>query len=206
VSSTSRPAWQAPVLVLVAGLGTGALTQFGQSVLPTGWSQAANAISPWLVVAFLVGSTMPSWRTAAGAGLATLFLALVGYYTMTEIRYGIGAGGTSLVFWSIGAVVGGPLFGLAGYRWRRGPHLHRAIALGLVAAAAIAEGGYHAVVLDEPQVGSGFVAAGLLAPVVLGRTRRDRVGGYVAAVPAVALGALGFAVFIWLNGVVAGIG
>jgi hypothetical protein len=75
-----------------------------------------------------------------------------------------------------------------------------------VAAATIAEGGYHAVVLNEPSVGAGFVAAGLLAPVVFGRDRRDRVGSYVAAVPAVALGALGFAVFIWLNGVVAGLG
>ena len=42
------------------------------------------------------------------------------------------------------------------------------------------------------------VAAGLLVPLVLGRSRQDRVGAYVAAVPALALGAVGFAVFIWI--------
>ena len=66
-------------LVVVAGLATGVLTQVGQSVLPDQASQAANAITPWLVVAFLVGSTMPDMPRAAVAGIGTLVLALVGY-------------------------------------------------------------------------------------------------------------------------------
>ena len=48
------------VAVVLAGLATGAVTQLGQSLLPDGWSQGANAISPWVLVAFLVGSAMPS--------------------------------------------------------------------------------------------------------------------------------------------------
>ncbi|HSK51931.1 MAG TPA: DUF6518 family protein [Clostridia bacterium] len=202
---SSRPRWSLILLVVLAGLGTGALTQVGQSVLPTGWSQAANAISPWLLVAFLVGSVMPG-RTAAGAaGTATLVLALVGYYTMTQLRYGIGGGTGALVFWGIGAAVGGPVFGLAGRVWAGAPQVGRAVALGLLTAAAIAEGGYHAVVLDEPPVAAGFVVGGLLVPIVLGRSGRDRVGAYVAAVPALVLGAIGFATFLWLNGVTAGL-
>jgi hypothetical protein len=193
------------LLVVLAGLGTGALTQVGQSVLPTGWSQAANAISPWLLVAFLVGSIMPGRTAAVAAGAATLVLALVGYYAMTQLRYGIGGGTGSLVFWGIGAAVGGPVFGLAGREWADGPHVRRAIALGLLSAAAITEGGYHAAVLDEPPVATGFVVGGLLVPLVLGRSARDRVGAYVAAVPALVLGALGFATFLWLNGVTAGL-
>jgi hypothetical protein len=106
------------VLVLVVGLATGRVTQFGQSVLPDGWSQAANAISPWLLVAFLVGSAMPGWRAAAIAGSGTLVLALVGYYAATTLRFGIGGGTPSLVFWGLGAVVGGPVFGGAGWWWR----------------------------------------------------------------------------------------
>jgi hypothetical protein len=43
---------------------TGAVTQLGQSALPGGWSQAANAISPWLLAAFLVGAAMPGRRSA----------------------------------------------------------------------------------------------------------------------------------------------
>ena len=84
-------------LGLSAGIGllTGVVTQLLQGLLPDGWSQAANAISPWLAVAFLVGSRMPSRSWAVLAGVIVLAFALVGYYGTTTIRYGIG-GGTGL--------------------------------------------------------------------------------------------------------------
>src|SRR3712207_5879827 len=59
------------LVVVVAGLATGILTQLGQGLLPDGWRQIANAISPWLLVAFLVGSRMADVRWAAAAGVAT---------------------------------------------------------------------------------------------------------------------------------------
>jgi MFS family permease len=193
------------LVVLVAGLGLGVVTQVLQSALPTGWPQAANAISPWLLVAFLVGSVMPDRTSAVVAGTATLSLALVGYYATTQLRYGIGGGTSSLIFWGLGAVVGGPVFGLAGYTWRTGEHRYRAVALVLLAAAFLAEAGYHFIVLQEPPVAAGFAIAGLLVPLVLGRSRQDRVGAYVATVPALALGGLGFAVFIWIYSVTSSI-
>jgi len=186
------------VLIAVTGLATGILTQVGQSVLPDGWGQAANAITPWLIIAFIVGSRMPDRAWAAGAGAAILLLAMVGYYAMTELRYGIGGGTSSLIFWGLGAIVGGPVFGIAGLAWRTGPPRQRAIAIGLVAAVAIVEGAYHAVVLAEPTVAAGFVVAGLLAPLVLGRSRDERLWGYVATLPGLALGAIGFGVFMLL--------
>ena len=191
------------LIVVVVGLGLGVVTQILQSVLPSGWSQAANAISPWLLVAFYIGSAMPDRGSAVVAGLATLVLALVGYYATTQLRYGIGGGTSALIFWGLGAAVGGPVFGLAGHTWRTGAHRHRALALGLLAAVFIAEAGYHLLVLSEPGVAIGFAIAGLLVPVVLGRSREDRLGAYVAAVPALALGAAGFVVFLWLYDVTA---
>ena len=193
-----RSPWNRAVLVLVVGLGTGIVTQVLQSVLPTGWSQAANAISPWLLVAFLVGSVMPDRTSAVVAGVAKRALALVGYYATTTVRYGIGGGTNALIFWGLGAIVGGPVFGLGGHAWRAGDHRSRAIALGLLAAAFLAEAGYHLIALSEPPVAAGFAIAGLAVPLVLGRSRQDRIGAYVAAVPALALGALGFVVFIWI--------
>jgi len=190
--------------IAIVGLATGVVTQLGQGILPDGWRQVANAISPWLVVAFLVGSRMPDQAWAAGAGVATLALALAGYYAMTELRYGIGAGTTSLIFWGLGAVVGGPVFGVAGLTWRVGPPRQRALAIGLVAAVAIAEGIYNAVVLSQPAVGAGFVVAGLVAPLILGRTRDDRLFGYVATLPALALGVAGYVVFLGLYRAVSG--
>ena len=188
-------------LVVIVGLATGALTQLGQGLLPEGWSQAANAITPWLFVAFLVGSAMPDTRWAAVAGVAVLLLALVGYYAMTEIRYGIGGGSRSLVVWGTGAGVGGVVFGVAGRWWRAGEHRQRAAALGLLAAVAIAEGVYVAVVLSRPAVGAGFAIAGLLVPVILGRSREDRIGAYVATVPMLGLGALGYVALLAVNSV-----
>jgi hypothetical protein len=107
-----------------------------------------------------------------------------------------------LIFWGLGAIVGGPVFGLAGHEWRHGEHRNRAIALGLVSAAFLAEAGYHWIVLQEPPVAVGFAVAGLLVPVVLGRSRQDRIGAYVAALPALALGALGSVVFIAIYDVI----
>jgi hypothetical protein len=197
--------WRRVAVIVAVGLATGVLTQLGQSVLPDGWSQVANAISPWLFVAFLVGSLMPDRAWAAAGGIATLLLAMVGYYAMTELRYGIGGGTSSLILWGLGAIVGGPVFGIAGHTWRVGPDRPRGIAIGLVAAVAIAEGIYNAVTLSSPAVGAGFIVAGLLAPVVLGRSRDARLWGYAAMLPALALGAVGYVVFLGLYGVISGV-
>lgn len=80
---THRSAWLRAALVVGAGLGTGVLTLLGQSVLPTGWSQAAF----------------------------------------------------------------------------------------------LADAGFHALVLSEPPVGSGFAIAGMIVPVALGRSAEERIGG-----------------------------
>ena len=109
--------WRRTALPVGVGLVTGVLTQLGQGLLPGGTSQVANAISPWLLVTFLVGAVMTSRMGAVAAGIATLAFALVGYYAMIELRFGYGASTSSLLFWGLGA---------AG-RWRgvrgRGTHL-----------------------------------------------------------------------------------
>jgi len=43
---------------------------------------------------------------------------------------------------------------------------------------------------------------GIGRPLVLGRSRDDRLGAYVAAVPAALLSALGFGAALWLYGVI----
>ncbi len=194
-------------LIVVVGLATGALTQVGQGILPDGWSQAANAISPWLLVAFLLGSTMPDERWAAAAGVGALLLAVVGYYAMVELRYGYGGGTGSWLFWGAGAAIGGPVFGIAGRWWRTSPsHRRRAAAIGLLAAVFIAEGLYLVLILPAPVVGAGFAVVGAAVPLAFGRSRDDRLGGYVAILPALLLGALGYIAFQWLYALTATVG
>ena len=190
---------------MVAGLATGVLTQLGQGILPDGWSQAANAISPWLLVAFLVASTMKSAPRAATAGIGVLLLALVGYDLAILVRYGYGPSLGPRVPWGVGALVGGLVFGIAGRWWRAGLRRQRALALGLLVAVFVAEGIYNSVILSAPAVGAGFAAVGLLVPLILGRSRDDRIGAYVAAIPALGLGALGYLAFAWLSGWTSGV-
>ena len=194
-------------LAAIAGVGllTGAITQLGQGALPDGVSQAANAISPWLLVTFLVGSRMPDRGWAAGAGVLTLIGAVVGYYALVQLRFGYGGSTGALVLWSLASLVGGIVYGLGGHAWRTGPDLARAIAIGLMAAVFVAEGVYLMTILPTPAVGAAFALVGAVVPLVLGRSWRDRGRGYVAMVPALALGALGYVALFAVYSVTSGI-
>ncbi|MFL5641521.1 MAG: DUF6518 family protein [Chloroflexota bacterium] len=185
-------------LIAVVGLLVGVVTQIGQGLLPDGIGQVANSISPWLLVAFLLGSRMPDRGWAAGAGFGALAFALIGYYAMTQLRFGYGGSTGSLVLWAVAATVGGPVFGLAGWTWRVEDGWRRAAAIGLLAAVAIAEGCYLILILPEPAVGAGFVIVGLGVPLVLGRSIAERGRAYVTVVPALALGVVGYIAFLWL--------
>lgn len=75
---------------------------------------------------------------------------------------------------------------------------------GLLVAVFVAEGARNALVLSYPIDGAMFIIAGLLLPLILGRTREVVGWAYVAAVPMVGLGALGYLAFIWMYGLITG--
>ncbi len=132
-------------LVAVAigvGLALGVLTQIGQSVLPEGLGQVANSISVWVAVAFFVGAIASTPRLASVVGFVTLVAALVGYYGMIWIRFGYTGGGSSLILWTVGALLGGFVFGPAGWYWRWTSGNVRIAAIALLAAVFVAEGLY----------------------------------------------------------------
>jgi hypothetical protein len=196
------------VLAAVVGLAAGALTQVGQGVLPDGWRSVANSITPWLVVAFLVGSRTPAPATipAAAGGIVTLLGALVGYYGLVAIRYGYGPSlSGAVLLWLVAAVVGGPVFGVAGAWWRGPDAWRRAIGPALLGAAAIAEGVYLSGIETVAAATPGFIVVGLALPLALGRSREDRVRGLVALVPCLGLGAAGFVATLALYAVLTGV-
>lgn len=190
------------LVIAAVGLATGALTQLGQGALPDGWSQAANAISPWLLVAFLLGSRMPDVAWAAGAGVGALLLALVGYYAMVELRFGYGGSTSALVVWGTAAIAGGLVFGPLGRWWRSGTARQRAVAIGFLAAAAVAEGLYLIGILPDRSVGIGFILAGLAVPLLADRSWAGRSRAYGAMIPAMACAAAGYVALIAFYGVV----
>jgi hypothetical protein len=187
------------VSALVTGLVLGVATQIGQSVLPEGFGQVANSISPWLTVAFLVGATVNRPRTAALAGFLTLAMALVGYYALVYIRFGYTGGSTSLTLWTIGAIAGGLVFGPAGWYWRRGSLTAHSVAVGLLGAAFVCEGVYLVRILPNPVVGAAYIAVGVGMPLIATRRPGARLRAWLAMVPAVGLGGLGFLALLLLG-------
>jgi len=196
-------------LVIVAvfiGLGVGALTQIGQSVLPDGFSQLANSISPWVTVAFVMGALLaPTARWAALAGFLTLVFALVGYYALVWVRFGYTGGGSSLILWSLGAIAGGLVLGPAGWSWRNTRDWRRIAAIALLAAVYVAEGLYLVIILPNAAVGVAFAVVGLLIPLLIGGSWRERAYAWLGLVPALLLGALGYFVFAALSTGLAGL-
>lgn len=133
-------------LLLAAAFGAGdqylgSLTGSGH-VWAAGWSSDISLLSaPWLVLAFVAGTTQRDPRRAALLGLACTYVALLGYGVMTltpvenaHLTFTTLRGfvvSERIVFF--GGIVTGPLFGWFGWRWRN----RRAIGGALVTAAAL---------------------------------------------------------------------
>jgi hypothetical protein len=182
------------LLVGGAGLATGGLTLLGQAHLDAEWNRLANSGAIWLAVAFAVGSRMASDREAVVAGTATLLFALVGYQLAARVT-GASISVTGLVIWSGTALVGGPVYGLAGRRWGVGAGRSRVVALALLGAVFVAEGAYTLLVIpDLARTGWVEVVVGLALPVLLGRGTRERVAGLALLVPLACVGLLAFEV------------
>ena len=128
-------------LVLLLSAAWGAGVQYLGSLVHHPWgADVASLSAPWLLLAFLAGSTQRSpWR-AALLGLGATFAALVGYFLLTDSplegahytlanTHGFFLSNAPVV---IGGIVTGPLFGWFGQQWRT----RRRIAGALVAAAA----------------------------------------------------------------------
>ena len=129
-------------LVLSAAFGAGDQYLGSGHVWGIGWPTDVSLLSaPWLVLAFVAGSTQRDPRRAALLGLGCTAAALLGYLLMTDspaegAEYSLANARGFLVsehLVLLGAVFTGPLFGWFGQQWRT----RRAIAGALVTAAAL---------------------------------------------------------------------
>jgi hypothetical protein len=139
VSILQRSAIARQTLVVIVGLAVGALTSFGQTYLDRPFAAFCNSASAWLVAPVLLGALMATRRGAAIAGFATCMLQVIGYYATAHLR-GFAAGNAILAFWTLCALVGGPLFGMAGHIWRTESRRLRGLGGTALPAAFLAEG------------------------------------------------------------------
>ncbi len=158
-------------LALALGVGVGVLTSLLQAIWDYPWLALVNAASPWLTTAFVAGALQSRLATAVSVGAAATMLEVVAYYVTADLR-GFGVSMTYVVLWSLCAIVGGPIFGAAGYIWWRGAPA------GLGAALLVAAYASEAVVVYHFRLGYSsstwlFGAIALLLAVGLGRHRRQ---------------------------------
>ena len=181
------------LFVVVVGLATGGLTLLGQAVLDGDWNRLANSGAIWVTVAFAVGALMASDREAVVAGTATLLLALVGYQLAAWVAHA-SLGGSAFVIWSGTALVGGPVFGLAGRRWRVDSGWTRVVAISLLGAVFVAEGANTLwAIPDLARAGWVEVVLGIGLVILLGRDLRERATALALLVPLSLLGLLAYA-------------
>jgi Family of unknown function (DUF6518) len=118
------------LIAAAAGLVFGGADQYlGSRVTLGPWASSLSGMSaPWLALPFLCGLAQRAPRRAALAGLSVTVAALVGYFALTlsplegvavaSVPRALIALADSNVPWIIGGLIGGPLFGLLGQRWR----------------------------------------------------------------------------------------
>ncbi|HEY6538215.1 MAG TPA: DUF6518 family protein [Candidatus Dormibacteraeota bacterium] len=155
-------------LVLV-GLGVGVATALLQGQLGQPWLSLVNAASPWLAPMFILGTLWQRPTRAALAGVATGLLELLGYFVTAAAHGYTPADHTSLLFWAVCALIGGPIFGTAGWLWWRRNRLLSALGGACLPAAFFAEGGVvYGWELHYDSTALLFFALGLVLLAVLG--------------------------------------
>ena len=181
----------AMLLALAVGVVVGVLTSLLQTQLDFPWLALVNASSPWLTTAFVAGALQSRPVTAVLVGVAATTLQVVAYYVTADVR-GFGVSMTYVLVWSLCAVVGGPIFGLAGHVW------WRAAPAGLGAALLVAAYASEAVVAYHFRLGYSstvwlFGAIAFFLAVGLGRHRRQYPALSLWLLPTFIAGAAGHA-------------
>ncbi|MGC4909970.1 DUF6518 family protein [Streptomyces cyaneofuscatus] len=160
------------------GLLLGVLTNLAQGWLPDTWQQLANSGAVWSAVAFAVGAVLYRHerlvQAASGGAVAEVGL-VVGYYGYAEFgRDGAGSLFFPLVWLGLG-LVAGPLFGAAGWWWRRGLDVRRRVlSLGAFAGLWGMEGLMYAVDLGYMQEAYACLALFVLIPLLMARDHKER--------------------------------
>ena len=184
------------LLAALVGLAFGAGDQYLGTLQWLGYwtGTAAQVSAPWLVLPFVVGMTQRRARRAAMLGLITTVSALFGYFAMTyspmEIhpwtldRFTEGMVAVTTTGYNpayiLGGLVGGPLFGLLGQRWRvRRSWVSAATVAGVLCLEPVARWASGQLMPPAPvwtvEVAVGAVAAGLFSVAIVAWRREGSV-------------------------------
>jgi hypothetical protein len=183
------------LFAVVLGTFIGAATSYGQEHLGPHWQALANAASPWLVGAFAAGTVMHERSWAERAGLLACVMEVLSYYVITPLR-GYPVTHREMAFWGLCAIVGGPLFGLAGWAWRHGSDQVQAIGAAALPATFLAEAiGTYGLRLHYRGAAALFAGIGVLLAVLVAIWLPKR---WYLVVPLITVTLAGIFVYGWL--------
>jgi hypothetical protein len=166
--------WAGLWLGMVLGAAVGVATSFAQADLSGSWASLGNAASPWLVAPFVAGALTVRRGTATVAGLLACTMQVAGYYIATPLR-GFAVANNEIAFWTACAVLGGPLFGWAGWAFRRGTGRARLAGSAILPATFIGEAtGAYAIRLHYRGDAILFASIGLVLLLGVGLHTRRR--------------------------------
>ena len=184
------------ILAVAAAFVLGGLTSVGQQYLPEHLHSLANSAGSWTAICFavLVLSRIRGWR-AAGLGILVFIALNEGYGLVTRLK-GFPYGILFENYWTIIALVIGPIVGLAA-SWvqSKRPAL---VALGAAAPATVlvGEGVYGLLYVSDttsPAYWTGSIIVGAVFVVLMAVLRVRSVGWGILSI---ALTAIGAALFV----------
>ena len=116
----------AGALILAAALAFGGLDQYIGSLYSSFATAVSGMSAPWLLLPFAAGAAQVTRRSSAWIGLATTWLAVIGYVLMIDSPMEgahpslqlVAATAHSQWPWFLGGLISGPLYGVLGYLWR----------------------------------------------------------------------------------------
>ncbi|NBC72721.1 DUF6518 family protein [Paenibacillus sacheonensis] len=178
------------------GIIVGVLTVLGQGVLPGNWGSLANSGTVWLIPAFFVGGWGPSKLKSAVASTLSLCGMIIGYYGYAMMIQDIAHSIFYILVWTGAAILGGLIFGMAGYLWGQDQGRKHKYGSALIGGVFITEGLDLYLHIDDYghmlPVGAVKIIFGLILLVVLERSNKERVSSLLALVPVIVLGLIGY--------------
>ena len=179
-------------LGLLLGAVVGALTDILQAHVSGSFAGLANAVSPWIVAAFFAGSAARRARIAAFAGILACLAELAAYVITAEMR-GYAQSLDYTVFWAVGGLVGGVVFGFAGFAWSHPTRRCTGLGPALLSTAFLTEAAYFLIALHYVGEAVVFSVAAAITFLGLGANKRQYLASIrwmTATIPCGALGEL----------------
>lgn len=192
------------ILSVLLGTIVGILTIFGQGHLKGNWNSLANLGTVWLVPAFFISSTGHRKISSIISCSLCLIGEVIGYYCFQSLIYNYNfLVNYFTIIWLGCAIVGGVIFGLAGYLWYHKDEKFHGLGSALLSGVFLTDGlnmfihfNDYKHMITVPIV---EIVFSLLLIIILERNMKERVRCCIFLGPIVILGLIGYMILFNLT-------